>query len=78
MVPLYSVFFRHGDQHSICESPIDEFFIDGAAGSFGSSIYEYNGVTYVLAPANYYLQIGGVTAYEWDGSNWTGNSTLCV
>jgi hypothetical protein len=76
--PPVSAFFRYGDQDLICESPIAEFFIDGAAGTPGNSIYEYIGGVYVLAPANYYLQLSTITAYEWDGANWTGNSTLCV
>ena len=76
--PPTSTFFRHGDQDIICESPIAEFFIDGAAGTPGNNIYEYIGGIYVLAPANYYLQLSTITAHEWDGTNWTGNSTLCV
>ena len=76
--PPTSTFFRHGDQDVICESPIAEFFIDGAAGTPGNNIYEYIGGIYVLAPANYYLQLSTITAHEWDGTNWTGNSTLCV
>jgi hypothetical protein len=76
--PPVSSFFRHGDQDVICESPIAEFFIDGAVGSIGNSIYEYVLGVYVLAPANYYLQLATTVAYEWDGTNWTGNSTLCV
>jgi hypothetical protein len=76
--PPVSAFFRYGDQDLICESPIAEFFIDGAAGTPGNNIYEYTGGVYVLAPANYYLQLSTITAYEWDGTNWTGNSTLCV
>jgi hypothetical protein len=76
--PPVSSFFRHGDADTICESPIAEFFIDGAAGSIGNSIYEYVLGVYVLAPANYYLQLATTVAYEWDGTNWTGNSTLCV
>jgi len=76
--PLTGVFFRYGSYANVCKSPIGQFFIDGPAGVIGNSIYEYTGGVYVLAAANYYLQTGSIVAYEWDGSNWTGNSTICA
>ena len=30
-----------------------------------------------LAPANYYMKYDMSTAYEWDGTVWTGNFKNC-
>lgn len=75
--PLFSVFVRKDTEENVCSGIIIERFADGPLGTIGKKLYEWTGTAYVLVPAAWYKLITSSTAYEWDGTNWTGNSTSC-
>jgi len=75
--PIIGIFVRKGTEETVCNDIIIERYVDGPLGNIGSSIYELVVASYVLAPAAWYKLLAGTVAYEWDGSNWTGNSITC-
>jgi hypothetical protein len=74
--PLTKLTTRSGSSSTVCSGTLGEFFVDGPLGVYGNSIYIYSS-GYSLAPAAYYLNTITGVAYEWDGTNWTGNSVTC-
>jgi hypothetical protein len=74
--PLTKITTRSGSSSGVCSGTLGEFFVDGVLGTYGNSIYIYSS-GYTLAPASYYLNTITGIAYEWDGTNWTGNSVTC-
>jgi hypothetical protein len=59
-----------------CVGTIDSYYINGAVGSSPSEIYDDSSGT-VLSSAGWYRVLSSSTAYEWDGTDWTGNSYTC-
>jgi hypothetical protein len=74
---LTSIFLRKDIQEEVCKGPIVERFADGPIGIVGNKLYEWTGTAYVLSGADWYRMLTLSTAYEWDGNDWTGNSTAC-
>jgi hypothetical protein len=50
---------------------------DLTVSSSGRPLTASSTVASDLAPANYYMKYDMSTAYEWDGTVWTGNFKNC-
>jgi hypothetical protein len=68
---------RFGTAVTVCNGNIGQYYVDAPVGISGNNIYKLLFGNYVLANAGYYRQINSFVAYEWDGTDWTGNSIGC-
>lgn len=75
--PLTNIFMRFGTAVTVCNGNIGQYYVDAPVGISGNNIYKLLFGNYVLANAGYYRQINSFVAYEWDGTDWTGNSIGC-
>jgi len=74
--PKFQVLCKDSSFALVCGADINTFYVDGPLGEIGYNIYS-NEFSSDLAPANYYMKYDVSTAYEWDGSAWTGNFKNC-
>lgn len=75
--PLTNIFMRFGTNLTVCNGNIGQYYVDSPVGISGNNIYRLFLGNYILANAGYYRQINSFVAYEWDGTDWTGNSIGC-
>jgi hypothetical protein len=75
--PLTGIFMRFGTNLTVCNGNIGQYYVDAPVGISGNNLYRLFLGNYIPANAGYYRQINSFVAYEWDGSDWTGNSIGC-